>query len=161
MLWRMLYTLVFFIVVSTILMNIIFGVIIDTFAGEKSQLSGRNFISGFFLTPSFYRFYHVYLLPPPGIAPNQSLNLDGIFLTLQSCERRKTPSRKKFKIGASSAASTGFASTRAQVRTLTTSKKMQRLVYIFYKFESYSKREPKYDGHDLSPPPPYLTALTR
>ena len=32
-----LYTLLFFIVVTTILMNIIFGVIIDTFAGEFSS----------------------------------------------------------------------------------------------------------------------------
>jgi len=51
--WRMLYTLAFFIMVSTILMNIIFGVIIDTFAELRARkdeidrdISGRCFICG-------------------------------------------------------------------------------------------------------------------
>jgi hypothetical protein len=68
-LWRMLYTLVFFIVVSTILMNIIFGVIIDTFAGEKSQLGGRNFISGFFFNTIILSFLSCLSAPPPWNCP--------------------------------------------------------------------------------------------
>lgn len=52
-LYRMIYTLLFFIFVTTILMNIIFGVIIDTFAELRAKkdavdkdISGRCFICG-------------------------------------------------------------------------------------------------------------------
>jgi len=51
--YRIIYTLLFFCLITTILMNIIFGVIIDTFAELRSKkeqidldMSGRCFICG-------------------------------------------------------------------------------------------------------------------